>query len=100
MVRWSGWLRCVEEPITLGPEHVRDDFAPVVEASVADEVPLGADGAVVSVPGAEDQTGDAGEHDGPGGHGAGLKVVTRVQLSTRQVPRACPAGCRMARISA
>lgn len=77
VVSW-GWSRAVsseegvEEGGAVGFEDAAADLGAVVEAAVADDVPEGADGAGLGLPGAEDEAGDAGQDEGAGAHGAGL----------------------------
>ena len=62
----------VHEGGALGLEDAAEDLGAVVEAAIADDVPEGADGTGLGLPGAEDDAGDAGQHEGAGAHGAGL----------------------------
>ena len=80
--RWNeGWVcesgavggeEVVHEGGALLLQDAAVDLGAVVEAAVADDVPEGADGAGLGLPGAEDDTGDAGQDKGTGAHGAGL----------------------------
>ena len=65
-------------------EHTADDLDLVVEAGVAQDIAHGARGPGLGVPGAEDDAVDAGGHDRPRAHGAGLQGDD--QRATDQVP--------------